>query len=128
MSTDADPIVNNWYENLEEDQQFKVVALDETAGSVEIQYLDGDIEEIDLETWYLLDLEPMEDPEDWKGPLDDYETDDTDYSESDEDDDWTASAQEINPASPMSAKASLDMSSEGWDEDLLDNDSWEDED
>jgi hypothetical protein len=125
MTTDADPIVNNWYENLDENQQFKVVALDETTGLVEIQHFDGDLEEIDLETWYVMEIEPIEDPEDWKGPLDDYDTDE-DYSENDSDDDWTRSAQEINPASPMSAKASLDTGSE-WDDDLLDSDSWEEE-
>jgi len=115
MPTDADPVVNTWYENQEESQQFKVVALDEVAGAVEIQHFDGDLEEIDLEAWYLLNIEPIEDPEDWKGALDDYEEDDTD-------DDWTASSQEITPGGSASAKANLDAPLGDWDEDLLDDD------
>ena len=115
MPTDADPIVDTWYDNQEENQQFKVVALDEVAGTVEIQHFDGDIEEIDLEAWYLLNIEPIEDPEDWKGALDDYEEDDTD-------DDWTASSQEVDTSSRASARASLDAPLGDWDENLLDDD------
>jgi hypothetical protein len=124
MPTDADPIVDTWYENQEESQQFKVVALDEVAGTVEIQHFDGDLEEIDLETWYLQNIEPMED----QGALDDYVEDSPGYSEDGTDDDWTASSQEINPSDRPSARASLDAPLGDWDEDLLDDDAMGNED
>ena len=76
MPTDVDPIINNWYDHLDKGQMFRVIALDEDSETVEIQYFDGDLEEVDLEAWYLLDIEPTDDPEDWSGPFDDLEADD----------------------------------------------------
>ncbi|HXH04040.1 MAG TPA: DUF6763 family protein [Candidatus Competibacteraceae bacterium] len=74
--SDLDPIVGNWYRNLESADEFEVVALDEDAGTVEIQYFGGEVEELDLDEWYELPLEPMDAPEDWSGPFDDLEADD----------------------------------------------------
>ena len=70
MPTENDPIVGNWYLHNDKGQRFQVVALDESSGSVEIQHFDGDLEEIELENWYLLDVELTEEPENWGGPLD----------------------------------------------------------
>ncbi|MDX1655931.1 MAG: DUF6763 family protein [Candidatus Competibacteraceae bacterium] len=74
--SDLDPIVDNWYRNLETGEIFEVVALDERAGTVEIQYFEGEVEEIDLEAWYELVLEATNPPEDWSGPYDDLEPED----------------------------------------------------
>ena len=63
--SDLDPIVGNWYKNVEEEKEFEVVAVDEDAQTVEIQYFEGEVEEIDLDSWYELVLEPIEAPEDW---------------------------------------------------------------
>ena len=68
-----------WYENLEEEESFRVLSVDEDSELLEIEYLDGDIEEIDLETWHEMDLERIEEPEGWS------ESDDEDDSEDDED-------------------------------------------
>ena len=57
--SDLDPIVGNWYKNVEEEKEFEVVAMDEDAQTVEIQYFEGEVEEIDLDSWYELVLEPM---------------------------------------------------------------------
>ena len=76
MSTEADPILDNWYQHLDKGQKFRVVALSEDDGAVEIQYFDGDLEEIDADNWYELDIEPIEPPENWSGPIDVAETDD----------------------------------------------------
>jgi len=57
-----------------------VVAVDEQAGTVEVQRFDGDIEEIELEIWRNMEIEIAEPPEDWTGPVDNVERDDTDYS------------------------------------------------
>ncbi|WP_372725040.1 DUF6763 family protein [Immundisolibacter sp.] len=89
MSTEMDPIVGNWYQHIDQGLDFEVVAIDEQTTSVEIQYLDGTLDEISLEDWYELNLDPAEPPEDWTGPLDPVEADDTDFTEPDvEDDEW----------------------------------------
>jgi len=72
-------VPGQWYENLEEEESFRVLSVDEDSELLEIEYLDGDIEEIDLETWHEMDLERIEEPEGWS------ESDDEDDSEDDED-------------------------------------------
>lgn len=81
MPANVDPIVGNWYENLDGGQKFEVVALDEDNDLIEIQYFDGDVDEISIDAWYEWDVEPIEEPEDWTGPLDDIEPDDLGYTE-----------------------------------------------
>jgi len=80
VSRDYEPVAGQWYENLEEEEQFRVLSVDEDSELVEIEYLDGDIEELDLETWHEMDLDKIAEPEGWS------ESDDED--DSDEDDDW----------------------------------------
>ena len=77
--SDLDPIVGNWYKNVEEETEFEVVAVDEDAQTVEIQYFEGEVEEIDLDSWYEMVLEPIEAPEDWSGAYDQMEADDLGY-------------------------------------------------
>jgi hypothetical protein len=60
------PIVGNWYQELEEDLAFEVVALDEEGGTVEVQYVDGEIGEFDMESWDQLLLISIDEPEDWR--------------------------------------------------------------
>lgn len=80
MSRDYEPVPGQWYENLEEEESFRVLSVDEDSELLEIEYLDGDIEEIDLEAWHEMDLERIAEPEGWS------ESDDEDEAE--EDDDW----------------------------------------
>jgi len=80
VSRDYEPVAGQWYENLEEEEQFRVLSVDEDSELVEIEYLDGDIEELDLETWHEMDLDKIAEPEGWS------ESDDED--DNDEDDDW----------------------------------------
>ena len=59
------------------------LAIDEDAGTIEIQDFDGTLEEIDFDTWYEMDLEPCQAPESWAGAVDvghadDYGTEVTD--------------------------------------------------
>jgi hypothetical protein len=82
VSRDYEPVPGQWYENLEEEEPFRVLSMDEDSELVEIEYLDGDIEEIDLETWHEMDLELTQEPEGWS------ESQDEDDDEDDEDDDW----------------------------------------
>ena len=96
MTTEADPIVSNWYMRQDQGQKFQVVAVDESESVVEIQYFDGDIEEIDLDDWYPMDIEAIESPEDISGALDVSELDDLGSSITDTDpQDWDTPVQEL---------------------------------
>lgn len=79
--SDVDPIIGNWYRNQETGNDFEVVAIDEDAQTIEIQYFDGELEELDLDAWYDLVIESIEAPEDWSGPYDEMESDDLGYEE-----------------------------------------------
>ena len=82
--SDVDPIIGNWYRNQETGNDFEVVAIDEDAQTIEIQYFDGELEELDLDAWYDLVIESIEAPEDWSGPYDEMESDDLGYEEEEE--------------------------------------------
>ncbi len=95
MTTEADPIVTTWYQHLDKGQKFQVVAVDNNENSIDIQYFDGDIEEIDIDHWYLMELEQIESPEDISGALDVSEIDDLGASITDTSPgDWDAPTQE----------------------------------
>jgi hypothetical protein len=87
VGREYEPTVKQWYEDLENDETFQVLKVDEDKETVEIQYLDGEIEELDIDSWAELDLELTEEPEGWSGS--DAEDDEEDDDEDDEeDDDW----------------------------------------
>jgi hypothetical protein len=101
VARDYDPVQGKWYEDLEENEIFKVLSVDPDQELVEVQYENGDIEEIDLDTWHELDLELSQEPEGWASDTekpaeeeeeeeeedeDDWDEDDDDWDE-DEDDD-----------------------------------------
>ena len=81
MGYENAPVVGQWYRHLDKGQEFHVTAVDEDEGAISIQHFDGDLEEIDIEAWYAMDIEPVEPPEDWTGPIDDIETDDLGYTD-----------------------------------------------
>ncbi len=49
-------------------ETFQVLKVDEDKETVEIQHLDGDIEEFDVDGWAELDLELTEEPEGGRAP------------------------------------------------------------
>lgn len=69
MATEYEPRIGDWYRTVSGDN-FEIVALDADDETLEIQYFDGTIEELDLDTWYELDVDAIEPPEDWSGSLD----------------------------------------------------------
>jgi hypothetical protein len=84
------PVPGKWYENREEEETFRVLSVDEDDELVEIEYMDGEIEELDLDTWHELDLEPTEQPEGWSDDSDsdeDEEEEDEEFEDEDEDED-----------------------------------------
>lgn len=67
------PVIGNWY-RIQGSDSFEVVAFDEDDGTIELQYFDGTVEEMDLEDWVAEQeagtLEEVEPPEDWTGSVD----------------------------------------------------------
>lgn len=130
MPTHADPIVGEWYENLDKGQKFQVVALSEDDGLVEIQHYDGDVEELDIDTWYEMDAEPIEAPEDWDGAMDNA-ADDEEPVEDPEvavvEKDWRAPAKKRQSAEDDSEEWEEEEPDE-WGEGNWDQASWDDDD
>lgn len=67
------PIVGHWYRGVT-NELFEVVAIDDADETIEIQYFDGTVAEMDLEAWneQLFDrmLDAADAPEDWSGAVD----------------------------------------------------------
>lgn len=66
----ADPArVGEWYAD-PQGQLFEVVAVDGDDGTVEVQYFDGTVEELDADSWQEMRPKPSEPPEDFSGSMD----------------------------------------------------------
>ena len=65
MSRDYDPVPGKWYEDLETEEIFKVLSLDPDEELVRIQWLDRELEDLDLDVWNEMDLELASEPEGW---------------------------------------------------------------
>ena len=63
------PGVGHWYRRTN-GNLLKIVAVDEDDSTIEVQFFDGTIDEIDLETWNGMLLERIQAPEDWSGSVD----------------------------------------------------------
>ena len=59
------PEIGEWYVDLQLNQHFEVVAFDDHARTIEIQYVDGEVSELDFDSWRQLSVEPAAPPEDW---------------------------------------------------------------
>jgi hypothetical protein len=105
VSRDYDPEPGQWYEDLDREEIFKVISLDPDEASLRLQWLDGEVEEIDLDAWAEMDLELADEPEGWV----DEEDDDEDEDEDEEDEDWDD-----------------DEDDDDWDEDEDDDEDWDD--
>lgn len=93
MATDIDPIVDNWYSNLDKGQRFTVVAVDDV---IDIQHFDGDLEELSFDEWRAMNIEVSVQPENWYGALEVGEMDDLGTEITDTDAaDWTEPLEEL---------------------------------
>lgn len=93
MTRIPSPTIDSWYHHSEKAQRFLVTAIDEHSDTVEIQYFDGTLDEIDLVNWYAMDVELVEAPEDWTGPVDIDDLNSIDAEMSNED--WDAPYDEV---------------------------------
>ena len=75
------PEIGDWYRMRGTGSLFEVVAADLDDGTIEIQYFDGTVEEMDTEDWESQwadrALEAAEQPEDWTGSVDVESSDDS---------------------------------------------------
>lgn len=83
MTTIVDPVIGDWYKDVENDLMFKVVAIEESDDTIEVQYFNGDIGEYDNDSWYNSTFDYVEAPEDWSAPFDEIEAEDLGYSDPD---------------------------------------------
>ena len=75
MPAPYEPRVGDWYKKLGGDS-FEIVAVDFDDQTVELQYFGGEVEELEFDSWYELEIDSIDPPEDWSGPFDDLEADD----------------------------------------------------
>ncbi len=79
------PVVGQWYRD-GADELFEVVAIDDHDETIEIQYFDGTVAEMDFDSWNenLVErlLESAAPPEDWSGAAD-VEAEDLDWDADD---------------------------------------------
>jgi hypothetical protein len=109
VAREYEPVAGQWYENIDENESFRVLSVDEDSELIEIEYLDGDIEEIDLDTWAELDLDKIDQPEGWSAD-DDEEEEKEEKDEKEELEDWDEDEE--------------DEDDEDWDEDEEENESY----
>ena len=91
MSRDYEPEAAQWYEDLDTEETFQVLSVDPDEEIVRIQWLDREVQEIDLDAWNEMDLELAAEPEGWvddpvPGEEDDEDDDEDDWEEDEEED------------------------------------------
>lgn len=58
------PVIGSWYHEQTQNHYFEVVAIDSASGTIEIQYLDGELGEFEQDSWQQLALSFSHPPED----------------------------------------------------------------
>ncbi len=66
--------IGQWYMQAGGRDLLHVVGLDDRSHTIEIQSFEGDLDELDVETWRTLHLRRCPDPEGGSGAVDDVET------------------------------------------------------
>ena len=63
------PNIGDWYQGTN-GELFEVVAVDNDEATIEIQYFDGTLEELDFDAWEESEFSAAQPPEDYSGSLD----------------------------------------------------------
>jgi hypothetical protein len=91
------PAIGSWYKELQQGAIFEVVAVDETAQTIETQMIDGEVSSYDFDSWRELIVDEVEEPEDWSNA---YEMDSEDIVDQDaaiRPEDWSGPLNNIEP-------------------------------
>ncbi len=126
MGAQLEPVVDTWYEDLDSGRQFEVTDFDAGNGVVEVRYSDGEVEELGLDSWYELALEPIEEPEDWLDEEEEDDDEDEDFEEDEEEDDFEDEEEDYDEEEDEFDEDDLDE--DELDEDEDDEDEVEDDD
>jgi hypothetical protein len=124
MATELEPIVGDWYSYRGRD--FTVIDVDEDGGFVEIQYANGNVQQVDLNAWYDMDLEPSEQPDDWEsGVAEDTESSDPGSPRGSR---WGDDEDDEEDIEEDTDDDDVDDDEDDDDDDEEDDDDWDDED
>ena len=66
---DTYPSIGQWFRR-PDGTLLEVVAVDEEDKTVDVQFFDGTIDELDIDTWHEQSLTEVAAPEDWSGSVD----------------------------------------------------------
>jgi hypothetical protein len=69
MRFEPPPRIGDWYRTTA-GEAFEIVARDDDDETLELQYYDGTLEELETDLWDYIKPEPIEPPEDWTGSMD----------------------------------------------------------
>lgn len=72
------PGVGEWFLDLDSEEEFQIVDVEDD-GSVEVQYLNGELAEFSAEEWRDHELSKIEPPEDWEPSLEPLQEGDAGY-------------------------------------------------
>lgn len=89
------PVIGNWYQDAEQGSIFEVVAYDEDEQTIEIQYLDGEVEEYDLDNWSEMAITGIAPPEDWRSGFELAEEDAADPDDPIHPQDWAGALNQL---------------------------------
>lgn len=67
MPMEEEPVVGAMYEDAE-GRSFEILTLNEDDGTIEVQYDDGTVDQIDIDAWYEMELQPVKPVPPWKEP------------------------------------------------------------
>lgn len=96
MTVFRKPVVDSWYED-GRGRKFTIVAMDADEGTIELQFFEGEVEEVEMVDWYQLQPQQIPPPEDWSGPFDDLVSDDFgDTEKPKHPEDWNGPANEMD--------------------------------
>jgi hypothetical protein len=111
------PIVGQWYLRHGKGQTFEVVSIDDANGTVELQDFDGNLDEVDIRTWFAQDIEAIDAPEDLTGVLDLAAPDEADGSdEAEPEGEWTGTEPMRAAEEEAQQSTAADDESDDWDE------------
>ncbi len=66
---DKVPEIGNWYQNVRDEEVFEIVAINESDKTIDIQYADGRVDELDYTDWQSTPLVACAAPSDWQDVL-----------------------------------------------------------
>lgn len=70
-SEELQPAVGSWYES-DDGQVFMVLAVDKVKGAIDVRYVTGRVDMIDMGVWPEMDLREVEPLEEWQASMEQY--------------------------------------------------------